>query len=94
MKVQDVSLAGGNPPTLSVEASGEESDERGRVGGSVNLVGGGRETSSFSLDTLGFGPEGLCSGPNVLLFGKAQGPCHVSHEDLGRVSRPIHLNGL
>ena len=29
MKVQDVSLVGGNPSTLSVEASREETDERG-----------------------------------------------------------------
>ncbi|KAL6331568.1 hypothetical protein AAG906_011508 [Vitis piasezkii] len=66
MGVQDVSHAGGNPPTLSVEVSGEETDERARVGGSVDLVGGGREPSSNSLNVLGFGSEGLCCGPNVL----------------------------
>ena len=98
MGVQDVSHAGGNPPTLFVEVSGEETDERGRVGGSVDLVEGGREPSSNSLDVLGFGLEGLCSGPscgpNVLVIGEAQGPCHERQVDLGHVSRPNPLNGL
>ena len=64
MGVQDVSHARGNPPTLSIEVSGEETDEMARVGDSVDLVGGGREPLSNSLDVLGFGLEGLCSGPS------------------------------
>ncbi|KAJ9707678.1 hypothetical protein PVL29_002633 [Vitis rotundifolia] len=52
MGVQDVSHVGGNPPTLSVEVSGEETDERGWVGGSVVLVeraGSPRPTIRTSL---------------------------------------------
>ena len=97
LEVQDVALAGGKPPILSVEVSAEETDERGWVGGLADLVGGGRESSSNSMDVLGCGPEGLCSGPRcgplALIFGEAQGPCHVSRVDLGWDPRPIHLNG-
>ena len=96
-KVQDMALARGKPPTLSVEDYAEETDERGWVGGSADLVGGGRESSSNSIDVLGCGPEGLCSGPRcgplALIFGEAQGLCYVSRVDLGRDPRPIHLNG-
>ena len=91
-EVQDVALAGGKPPILSVEVSVEETNERGWVGGSADLVGGGRESSSNNMDVLGCGPEGLCSGPRcgplALIFEEAQGRCHVSRDP-----RPIHLNG-
>ena len=96
-EVQDVALAGGKPPTLSGEASAEETDERRWAGGPVDLVREGRESSPNSLDKLGCGLAGPCSGPScgpsALSCGEAQGLCLVSRVDLGRDPRPIHLKG-
>ena len=96
--VQDVSLAGGNPSTPPVEVSGIESDVRGKVGVSVGLVRRGRESSFNNLDDFVLGPEGLCCGPscepNGLELGEVQGLFNELQVDLGRVSKPIDLNGL
>ena len=96
-EVQDVALAGGKPPTLSGEASTEETDERRWAGGLVDLVGGGREASPNSQDKLGCGLAGPCSGPScgpsALSCGEAQDFCLVSWVVLGRDPRPNHLKG-
>ena len=68
--VQDMSLAGGNPPTLPVEVFDVETDVRGRVGVSVGLVRGGMESLFNSPVDLFLGPEGLCCGPNGLELGE------------------------
>ncbi|RVW41828.1 hypothetical protein CK203_108406 [Vitis vinifera] len=78
--VQDMSLAGGNPPTLPVEVFDVETDVRGRVGVSVGLVDLGRGSRPINLNGLGgcsegvtgvgFGPEGIDALGGGLFFGE------------------------
>ena len=67
---------------------------RGRVGISVGLGRGGRESSLNSSGSFDLGSNGFCCGSNGLGLGEAQGLLKELQVGLGRVLRPINLNGL
>ena len=87
---------GGKLLIPSDEASAEGTVERRWVGGPVDLVGGGRESSPIGIVNCRSGLAGPSSGPScgpsALSCGEAQDFCLVSRVVLGRDPRPSPLS--